>query len=131
MDLIISDETLRDGEQQVGVNFSISQKYKLANDILNTGVDQLAIMPWVSKHEEQLAKKILKSKIDTNKVYASSRLGKKFIDYTYNTMFQRIDIEIDKFVQMVAKPGHPHDDTSVESVKGTKIDSAFLGSCTN
>jgi 3-isopropylmalate dehydratase small subunit len=32
---------------------------------------------------------------------------------------------------MVAKPGHPHDDTSVESVKGTKIDSAFLGSCTN
>ena len=40
-------------------------------------------------------------------------------------------INISQFVPMVAKPGHPHDDTSVESVKGTKIDSAFLGSCTN
>ncbi|MBE0647937.1 MAG: 3-isopropylmalate dehydratase large subunit [Bacteroidales bacterium] len=42
-----------------------------------------------------------------------------------------IDIEISKFIPMVAKPGHPHDDTSVESVKGEKIDSGFIGSCTN
>jgi 3-isopropylmalate dehydratase small subunit len=41
------------------------------------------------------------------------------------------EIDIAKFVPMVAKPGHPHDDTSVESVKKTKIDSAFIGSCTN
>ena len=32
---------------------------------------------------------------------------------------------------MVARPGHPHDDTSVDSVKGAKIDSGFIGSCTN
>jgi len=44
---------------------------------------------------------------------------------------QNHTIDISKFVPMVAKPGHPHDDTSVESVKGTKIDSAFIGSCTN
>ena len=41
------------------------------------------------------------------------------------------DIDISKFVPMVAKPGHPHDDTSVDSVKKSKIDSAFIGSCTN
>jgi 3-isopropylmalate/(R)-2-methylmalate dehydratase large subunit len=41
------------------------------------------------------------------------------------------EIDIEKFVPMVANPGHPHDDTSVENVKNTKIDSAFLGSCTN
>lgn len=41
------------------------------------------------------------------------------------------EINIEKFVPMVANPGHPHDDTSVENVKNTKIDSAFLGSCTN
>ncbi len=45
--------------------------------------------------------------------------------------FQTHDVDISKFVPMVARPGHPHDDTSVESVKGTKIDSAFIGSCTN
>ena len=41
------------------------------------------------------------------------------------------EIDIEKFIPMVANPGHPHDDTSVENVKNTKIDSAFLGSCTN
>ena len=41
------------------------------------------------------------------------------------------DVDMSKFVPMVAMPGHPHDDTTLESVKRTKIDSAFIGSCTN
>lgn len=41
------------------------------------------------------------------------------------------DIDLSVFVPMVANPGHPHDDISIEQVKGTKIDSAFIGSCTN
>jgi 3-isopropylmalate dehydratase small subunit len=41
------------------------------------------------------------------------------------------DIDISKFVPMVAKPGHPHDDISIDSVRNTKIDSGFIGSCTN
>jgi 3-isopropylmalate dehydratase small subunit len=41
------------------------------------------------------------------------------------------DIELSKFVTMVAKPGHPHDDTSIETVRNQKIDSGFIGSCTN
>ncbi len=44
---------------------------------------------------------------------------------------ERFDIDISTFIPMVAKPGHPHDDTSVDSVKGEKIDSGFIGSCTN
>lgn len=44
---------------------------------------------------------------------------------------QEFDIDISTFVPMVAKPGHPHDDTSVDAVRKTKIDSAFIGSCTN
>lgn len=44
---------------------------------------------------------------------------------------QEFDIDISTFVPMVAKPGHPHDDTTVEAVSKTKIDSAFIGSCTN
>ncbi len=32
---------------------------------------------------------------------------------------------------MVAKPGHPHDDISVNDVRNIKIDSGFIGSCTN
>ncbi len=41
------------------------------------------------------------------------------------------EIDFTTFVPMVAMPGHPHDDTSVVKVKGTKIDSGFIGSCTN
>ncbi len=41
------------------------------------------------------------------------------------------DVDISKFVPMVARPGHPHDDAPVENVKKTRIDSAFIGSCTN
>jgi len=44
---------------------------------------------------------------------------------------QTFNIDISGFTPMVAKPGHPHDDTSVDSVKGEKIDSGFIGSCTN
>jgi homoaconitate hydratase family protein/3-isopropylmalate dehydratase small subunit len=66
--------------------------------------------------------------------YCEERTGKKLelikadADAKYEKVF---DIDISKFVPMVAKPGHPHDDTSVSSVKKTKIDSAFIGSCTN
>ncbi len=42
-----------------------------------------------------------------------------------------IDIDISTFKQMVSKPGAPHDTISINEVKKTKIDSAFLGSCTN
>jgi 3-isopropylmalate dehydratase small subunit len=41
------------------------------------------------------------------------------------------DIDISKFRPMVARPGHPHNDVDLEDTKYIKIDSAFLGSCTN
>ncbi len=44
---------------------------------------------------------------------------------------KEVNLDLASFVSMVAKPGHPHDDISIEKVKKTKIDSAFIGSCTN
>ena len=44
---------------------------------------------------------------------------------------QTFDIDISSFVPMLALPGHPHDNDSVEKMAGKKIDSAFIGSCTN
>ena len=32
---------------------------------------------------------------------------------------------------MVSRPGEPHDTVDVSEVSGKKIDSAFIGSCTN
>ncbi len=42
-----------------------------------------------------------------------------------------IELNLNDFNHMVAMPGHPHDDAVIEKVKTTKIDSAFIGSCTN
>lgn len=45
--------------------------------------------------------------------------------------FKEFNIDLSSFVSMVANPGHPHDNIAVDKVKKTKIDSAFIGSCTN
>ncbi len=44
-----------------------------------------------------------------------------------------IEAEIDAgvFVPMVARPGEPHDTIGVTEIPVTRIDSAFIGSCTN
>lgn len=41
------------------------------------------------------------------------------------------ELNIGEFSPMVAQPGHPHDDIPVKKVYRKKIDSAFIGSCTN
>jgi homoaconitate hydratase family protein/3-isopropylmalate dehydratase small subunit len=42
-----------------------------------------------------------------------------------------IEIDIEGLQPFISKPGHPEDVVNVASVKGTKIGSAFIGSCTN
>jgi 3-isopropylmalate/(R)-2-methylmalate dehydratase large subunit len=47
------------------------------------------------------------------------------------TYTKELELDVSTFKSMVALPGHPHDDTDIAEVKGKKIDSAFIGSCTN
>lgn len=42
-----------------------------------------------------------------------------------------IEVDIDGLEPLVSRPGHPEDVTEVRAVAGTRIDSAFIGSCTN
>ncbi len=44
---------------------------------------------------------------------------------------KEFDIDISQFKPMVSRPGEPHDTVDVTAVMGKKIDSAFIGSCTN
>lgn len=45
--------------------------------------------------------------------------------------YKTFDIDVTKFRPMVSRPGEPHDTVVVDDVNGQKIDSAFIGSCTN
>jgi homoaconitate hydratase family protein/3-isopropylmalate dehydratase small subunit len=62
-----------------------------------------------------------RSNIKFNPVFADP-------DATYEKSFE---IDVTKFVTMVSRPGEPHDTVDVASVYIKKIDSAFIGSCTN
>ncbi|MDI6916182.1 MAG: aconitase family protein [Thermoplasmatales archaeon] len=42
-----------------------------------------------------------------------------------------VKIDINELEPMISRPGHPEDVVPVSEVKGTKIDSCFIGSCTN
>ncbi len=62
------------------------------------------------------------------------KTGKRFVAVHADTdaaYAEEFTLDASRFVPMVARPGHPHDDISVAEVTGTKIDSAFIGSCTN
>lgn len=42
-----------------------------------------------------------------------------------------VEVDISGLVPLISRPGHPEDVVPVREVAGTKIDSAFIGSCTN
>jgi 3-isopropylmalate dehydratase small subunit len=44
---------------------------------------------------------------------------------------ETFEIDMNGFTQMVSRPGAPHDTVNISDVLGQKIDSGFIGSCTN
>jgi 3-isopropylmalate dehydratase small subunit len=66
--------------------------------------------------------------------YCEAKSGRKSIP-VYSDIDAHFDksfsIDVSKFKRMVSRPGKPHDTVPAENVEGTKIDSVFLGSCTN
>jgi homoaconitate hydratase family protein/3-isopropylmalate dehydratase small subunit len=42
-----------------------------------------------------------------------------------------VEVDIDGLAPMAARPGHPDDTTDLAEVAGRKVDSVFIGSCTN
>ena len=49
-----------------------------------------------------------------------------------DAMYEKtFNIDVTQFRPMVSRPGEPHNTVNVSEVTGRKIDSAFIGSCTN
>jgi homoaconitate hydratase family protein/3-isopropylmalate dehydratase small subunit len=66
--------------------------------------------------------------------FCEKRSGKKLTkvladpDAVYE---KQVELNIAEFVPMVSRPGHPEDAVRIDEVRNVKIDSAFIGSCTN
>jgi len=66
--------------------------------------------------------------------YCSSRAGRKITPLyaDNNASYEKTrEINVTGFKPMVSMPGAPHNTVAVSEVEGLKIDSAFIGSCTN
>ena len=44
---------------------------------------------------------------------------------------ETFEIDIEGLKPMISRPGHPEDVVTVDDVRGNKVDSGFIGSCTN
>lgn len=44
---------------------------------------------------------------------------------------RELDVDIEGLAPLIARPGHPEDVVPVAELRGTPVDSAFVGSCTN
>ncbi len=66
--------------------------------------------------------------------YCEARTGRKIepVIADANAEYEQIhEVDFTSFVPMVSLPGKPHDTVNILEAKKTKIDSAFVGSCTN
>ena len=66
--------------------------------------------------------------------YCSIQSGKKVNKLTADPdakYIHKYDLNFENFYQAVSLPGKPHEVVPISKVKGTKIDSVFIGSCTN
>ncbi len=66
--------------------------------------------------------------------YCEERTGKKIkpVLVEKNAEYeQEFNLDVSRFISRVSKPGKPHDTADISDVLKTRIDSAFIGSCTN
>ncbi|MEN8119242.1 MAG: aconitase/3-isopropylmalate dehydratase large subunit family protein [Bacteroidota bacterium] len=66
--------------------------------------------------------------------YCNAATGRKLelIKADENAEYEHVyDLDLSSFIPMVSLPGKPHDAVNIIEAKKTKIDSAFIGSCTN
>ncbi len=71
---------------------------------------------------------------DTIMEYCEEKTGRKLdkIDADNDAVYEKeYTIDVSSFVPMVSRPGKPHDTVDIVQEKKVKIDSGFIGSCTN
>ena len=96
---------------------SLDQRITIASMGTEMGVIILLFPPnkaVIDYCEERTGRKLEKIEADSNAVYSEE----------YN-------VDISKFVPMISRPGKPHDTVDIKEEAMARIDSGFIGSCTN
>ena len=97
-------------------NFSLDDRITIASMATELGAIAILFTP-----NDEILNHFKNKGKDVKPIYADK-------DAIYKDV---IELDLSAFKPMVSRPGHPDDTVEVSSVKGKKIDSAFIGSCTN
>jgi len=117
--------------------FGANRLLGYAVEIVGEEVDKLSLDERItisSMATEMGAIIVLFTPSDAVIAYAEERSGHKVARVTADAdavYEQVIDLDLSGFVPMMSRPGHPDDAINLNEVKKIKIDSAFIGSCTN
>jgi isopropylmalate/homocitrate/citramalate synthase len=77
--LLVFDETLRDGEQQPGIVFSAGEKMELAGLIHDAGASFIDVMPFSSRQDEDIARKLSGKGIN---IVPATMVHESFVDHS-------------------------------------------------
>ena len=128
--LRIADQTLRDGEQQVGIVFSIEEKIKIAKELTRAGVAFIALMAVTHPTESQLVQDLCLGNLP---IVVDVPLGIDYINQAHQLGAKRITLftstsDILLQAKNISKKENTH--AAIEMVKyahslGLVIDFAF------
>jgi 3-isopropylmalate/(R)-2-methylmalate dehydratase large subunit len=98
-------------------NLSLSDRVTIAS--MGTEMGAIIIMFPPNKEVLSYSEKVTGRKIEP--VYADE-----------NAVYDMVEtVDVSNFVPMISRPGKPHDSVQIHPNEKIKIDSAFIGSCTN
>jgi 3-isopropylmalate/(R)-2-methylmalate dehydratase large subunit len=117
--------------------FGASQLLGFSVELYGEEVDNLSLDERItisSMATEMGAIIVLFTPSDKVMAYAEEHSGRRIGKITADadaTYAQTFEIDLSTFVPMMSRPGHPDNVIDINEVKQIKIDSAFIGSCTN
>lgn len=121
-DLQVHDVTLRDGEQQAGVEFTTDDKVRLAEALSEAGVHRIeAGLPAVSPADEAAVRKIVKAGLDSE-IYAFSRCMEPDVELAIDCGVSGVVMEIPSSHHLIEKAYRWPIERAIEaSVKTTQM----------
>ncbi len=101
--LQLHDVTLRDGEQQAGVEFNTDDKIRIAEALSDAGVHRIeAGLPAVSRHDEAAVRGIVDAGLDST-IYAFSRCMLADVKLAVDTGVEGVVMEIPSSHHLIEK----------------------------